>query len=96
MKNLFQNKAFIIGFGSVFLIFLILNILPHPTDLNAAKFNVFGNDRGFPFEWFNETVSSVYNVEYYWFSLIANLVIALFCSFYGGYFLKLIWSKRLN
>ena len=96
MKNLFQNTAFIIGFGGVFFIFLILNILPHPTDPIGAKFNVFGNDRGFPLVWFDETISSTYNTEYYWSGLVINLAIALVCSFFGGWFLKLIWSNRLK
>lgn len=93
MKNLFQNKFFIIGFGCVFSIFLILNILPHPTDPISAKFNVFGNDKGFPLVWFDETVSSTYNSEYNWSGLVVNLVIALFCSFLGGWIFRLIWSK---
>jgi small basic protein len=89
MKKLFQNTAFIIGFWSVIIILLVLNIIPSETN----KFSNIIIDRGFPFLMYREGISSNYSTYVFWSGLVANIVIALVCSFAVGLSFKLIWSR---
>ncbi len=89
MKKLFQNTPFIIGFWSMIIIFLVLNIIPSETN----KFSNIIIDRGFPFLMYREGISSNYSTYVFWSGLIADIVIALVCSLAAGLSFKLIWSK---
>ena len=97
MKSLFQDTAFIIGFWSSIIIFLILNFML------CSMTNQFSNittDFGVPFLAYRTNISSNYSTYVFWSGLIADVVIAFLSSFGIGLGFKSacseISSRRLN
>jgi glycerol uptake facilitator-like aquaporin len=84
MKRLFQNTPFKISFWVVLIIFFLLNIMPSTSN----AFSNITSDFGFPLVAYRTNLSSNYSTYFFWYGLIADIVIALFGSFVMGLILK--------
>ncbi len=91
MRKLIVTKSFILGFISGCILFLCLN---YYTVMQAFDDMCFHCMRrfGFPF-FFMETGGAVTHTNIFWFSLLADVLIALAFSGMIGLIFKFIWSK---
>jgi hypothetical protein len=96
MKKSFYNSASILGFCGCFCLFVFLNYQNYLTSYNEWEkepgYIVGRYEFGYPFDAYYKIIGSS-EVGILWNGLLANVLVALICSFVVGLIFKLIWAK---
>lgn len=100
MSKLFRNKFFNLGFWTTFFLFVFLNFGVYSTSYSEslALKPYFGAGSeayvvGFPFYFYQTWTGYPNYSDFRLFLLIANIAIAVICSFVIGFIFKFVWAQ---
>lgn len=97
MKKSLHNKAFVLGFLSCFCLFIFLNYQNY-----AALYDNWEKEPGYIVGWYEfgfplnahyKYIGQPIEFNILWDGFLANVLIALICSFVIGSFCKFIWTE---
>jgi hypothetical protein len=100
MKTSFYDKTFILGFVSCFYLFVFLNyqnyVILYDRWEKEPGYIVGWYEFGFPFNAHCKYISQPLEVNILWAGFLANVLVALICSFAVGSFCKFISTKIIT